>query len=177
MMPIWMWVIWSQVLKLKPDSAKKKKKRLYNGLIWNWRGGGCSGARAGQPQPCSVTVLAGRTPVATLCPFHSLSYPHGKKNPPAKAGRFSSAHGFKEPTRFGTTNSTHHNYWAHLLQLLKSGAYSRRFATREAIALRSSRTTKSSPCSQQLEKGRSNEDPVQPKINTSLKNSSNLYTL
>ena len=167
------------MLKLKPDSAKKKKKRLHNGLIWNWRGVGMLWSQ-GRPAPALLYDCSRRQDIRSCCfhPSHSLSHPHCKRNPPAHAGHFSSANGFKEPACFGTTKSAHHNYWAHLWQLLKAGTCSRCFATREAIAVRSSRTAKkSSPCSQQLEKGCSNEDPVQPKINTFLKNSSNLHTL
>ena len=48
-----------------------------------------------------------------------------------------------------STKSTHHNYLAHALQLLKArGPWSPRSATRGATTMRSSHTTtKSSPCS------------------------------
>ena len=98
------------MLKLKPDSAKKKK-RLYNGLIWNWRGGGMLWSQ-GRPAPALLYDCPSRQDIRSYCfrPSHSLSHPHCKKNPPANAGHFSSVNGFKEPTCFGTTKSAHHNY-------------------------------------------------------------------
>ena len=52
------------MLKLKPDSAKKKKKDCTRVSYGIGGEGGCSGARAGQPQPCPMTVLGGRTSAA-----------------------------------------------------------------------------------------------------------------
>ena len=67
----------------------------------------------------------------------------------------------EDPTCRRATKSTSHNYWAHVLQLLKPAhcnywsprAQSPCSATREATIMRSPRTaTKSSPQSPQLEK-------------------------
>ena len=117
MMPIWMLAIWSLMLKLKPDSAKKKK-RLYNGLIWNWRGGGMLWSQ-GRPAPDLFYDCPSQQGTLGFCPSHSLSYPHYKKNPPPMQGTSVQQMDSKIPRASGqlsplitTTEPTCCNYWS-----------------------------------------------------------------
>ena len=78
----------------------------------------------------------------------------------------------EDPTCRGATKPVHHNYWARALEPLSHSywspcSWSLCSTTREATAVRSLRTTmKLAPLAATREKpARSNEDPMQPKIN------------
>ena len=80
------------------------------------------------------------------------------KNPPANAGTWVRALVREDTTCHGATKPMCHNYWACVLEpachnYWSPHTYSLCSATREATAVRSPHTTtKSSPCSPQLEK-------------------------
>ena len=86
------------------------------------------------------------------------------KNPPASAGSQVRALVQEDPTCCRATKPVSHNYWVRVPQLLKPTRLEPVLHNKRRHPMRSLCTAKSNPT-------RSNEDPMQPKINKFKKNS------